>query len=454
MCLGAIFLHNIKEMRKPVYIWILVIVGLLVAIAIAGMSVKGKNSSTLNSTPNVIAKKGMFKVSINELGVFESEKKKSILPPFRGKVLKMVQDGTHVEKGQTVIWLDTDDITDDLESQITQLKSVKMDLDSSIASLLDSIKNNTVDAESAEAELDFNRLQLQEVNNRLETLEILNEHSLVPGRDIDDAERNVEAAKLAARSSDFTYKEKIEQLYAEEKINRRKLKDIDTKGKLSQSKITEHLDKLEHAEIKAPETGIFVLTKHWSWRNRKMVTVQEGDNVHPRRVIAEIPDLNSLIIKTQVSEADISKVSVGMNVVLSLDAFEGRQIEGNLTRIGRVAIDRSQSPAGELATEEQQEIMQKVFEVTVKPAETDSRIRPGMTAEVSFIIEEIPDAVYVPLDCVFNKHGKTYVFKNIDGKQYEKVEVDVGNKNKDSVIIEKGVAPGDTLFTVDLDEKA
>ncbi|MCD6384242.1 efflux RND transporter periplasmic adaptor subunit, partial [Candidatus Sumerlaeota bacterium] len=370
-------------------------------LVLVGVGLMALNSSSipLEQLPRTKVQRGEFVVSIDELGVFKAEKKTIITSPFRGKVLKIVPDGSEVKANQTVIWLDTEDIADQLESQMTNLKSVKMELESSIAQLLNSIKNNTIDAELAQAELEFNRLKLQEVSRRLETLETLKEQSLIPRREIDDAERKVKAAKLSTRSSDFSFQEKLETLKTEEKINRQKLQDIGIKGNLSEQKIKECLAKLHLAEIKAPKSGVFVLTKRWRWRLRKMASIQEGDEVFENQTLAEIPDLSSLLIYTQVSESAISKIRVGMPVNINIDALKGKVIKGTITSIGRVAIERRRSPAGAISTSEENEdeLAQKVFEIKVKPEELDKRIRPGMTAQVSFIIEQIPDAIFIPL---------------------------------------------------------
>ncbi len=432
--------------------------GILILAMVVGIMIVGggfsRQSVDLKSLPTVRAQRGLFKVTIDELGIFEAEKKVLITAPFSGKVLKIIPDGSEVKAGQTVIWLDAEDITDDLENQITQLKSVKMDLEQSIAQLLDSIKNNTIDTELSQAELEFSRLRLLEANQQLETLEILKENSLVPRRDLDDAARKVEKEKLSTKSNDLTYKEKVETLLTEEVINQQKLEDINTKGGLSQQKIKDYLSKINLAEIKAPKDGIFVLIKRWNWRLRKIAAIQEGDEVHRNHQLAEIPDLSTLQLMSQVSERFINRVYVGMPVNIVIDALGSDEIPGKISSIGRVAIERSHSPAGELSTisSSDNDLAEKVFEVVIELSQYNQSIRPGMSAQVSFILEEIPDAVYVPIKSVFAKNGKSFVYKFIDRK-YRRVEVITGEKNKSNVVIQKGVQAGDILFMVDIEEE-
>lgn len=437
--------------RRKKYIQIIIVLLFLTGVVVGLMALSSK-SVPLDQLPRTKVKRGEFVVSIDELAVFQAEKKTIITSPFRGKVLKIIPDGSLVKANQTVIWLDTENIADQLDSELTRLKSVKMDLESTIAQLLNSMKNNAIDAESAQAELEFNRLKLEEVIRRLETLETLKEQSLIPQREIENAERKVKAAKLSTRSSDFSFQEKLETLKTEEKINQQKLQDIEIEGSLSEEKIKEYLEKLHLAEIKAPKSGVFVLTKRWRWRQRRMASVQEGDEVHENQTLAEIPDLSSLVIHTQVSESDISKIYIGMPVKISIDALNGKTINGEVTSIGRVAIERFRSPAGAISSSgDEEELAQKVFEVKVKPLEIDERIRPGMTAQVSFIIERIPEAVFIPLKCVFTKKGKAFVYR-YKNKKYEKIEVKLGKRNNTDVVILDGLSPGDEVFSVDLEQ--
>ena len=96
--------------------------------------------------------------------------------------------------------------------------------------------------------------------------------------------------------------------------------------------------------------------------------------------------------------------------------------------------------------------------------EGDVRLKPGMTATCHVVVETIPprptaapDSVqseaaevatatpmplYIPLDAVFEKDGRTLVYRLMGGQPEER-EVKLGQKNEDFVIIEEGLAPGD-----------
>ena len=99
--------------------------------------------------------------------------------------------------------------------------------------------------------------------------------------------------------------------------------------------------------------------------------------------------------------------------------------------------------------------------------EADSRLKPGMTATSEVIIEtvpprpvpqpdtvkqeaveEIPEAlpepIYIPLDAVFEKGGKTVVYRLNNGQPVEQVVV-LGQRNDDYVIVQDGLGPDDRV---------
>ena len=100
--------------------------------------------------------------------------------------------------------------------------------------------------------------------------------------------------------------------------------------------------------------------------------------------------------------------------------------------------------------------------------EQDERLKPGMSATSEVIIETIPPKavakpdsieplttgevaaktapmpIYIPLDAVFEKDGRTLVYLVVDGHAEER-EITLGKKNEDFVVVEKGLAPNDRI---------
>jgi HlyD family secretion protein len=102
---------------------------------------------------------------------------------------------------------------------------------------------------------------------------------------------------------------------------------------------------------------------------------------------------------------------------------------------------------GTLAQEEKDRLGTKFFSVTVALSESEPRLRPGMTARVEIEVEERKRALYVPLDAVFERDGRSVVFPA--GRRAEPREVVLGPSNADFVVIEKGLARGERVLLQD-----
>ena len=88
------------------------------------------------------------------------------------------------------------------------------------------------------------------------------------------------------------------------------------------------------------------------------------------------------------------------------------------------------------------------------PPEEDSQLdvllRPGLLADVEIIVENIPDAIYVPVYAVFDNGTK--VFVNVDGR-FEERSVEVLKRSESVMVIAKGLEEGELVALADPNAK-
>ena len=73
----------------------------------------------------------------------------------------------------------------------------------------------------------------------------------------------------------------------------------------------------------------------------------------------------------------------------------------------------------------------------------DVLLKPGMTAQCTIITGRIPDQLFIPLDCVFEKEDTTVVY--IKDRGFNQRPVKVGKKNSDYAIVEDGLKEGERV---------
>jgi multidrug efflux pump subunit AcrA (membrane-fusion protein) len=75
------------------------------------------------------------------------------------------------------------------------------------------------------------------------------------------------------------------------------------------------------------------------------------------------------------------------------------------------------------------------------------RLRPGMNATVEILSSTEKDVTYIPVDALYQRQEQQFVYRMRDGK-FHFTPVETGPRNKDYVVIKKGVKPGDTVSIV------
>ncbi len=103
----------------------------------------------------------------------------------------------------------------------------------------------------------------------------------------------------------------------------------------------------------------------------------------------KIADLDLLEVRALVNEVDISSISTGMPVMISVESLQGHAFHGSVARIAPAASTdkQTQLPLG--------------FEVTVLLDARNTQLKPGMTATVLFTRGVASNVVAVPLPAVF-----------------------------------------------------
>ncbi len=159
-------------------------------------------------------------------------------------------------------------------------------------------------------------------------------------------------------------------------------------------------------------------------------TISSG--ISTPQVIMTIATLDDMEIETLVDESDIGQVKVGQKATFTVDAFPDETFTGVVRLVSKSAET------------ENNVIYYKVY-VTVDDAK--GKLLPTMTARTDIIIDEAPDALQVPLNCIYTDNNRKYV-KVYDAKTKTSKDVDVtvGLSNDNNVVVTgSGLKEGDRL---------
>jgi HlyD family secretion protein len=97
-------------------------------------------------------------------------------------------------------------------------------------------------------------------------------------------------------------------------------------------------------------------------------------------------DLSKMEVWATVNEVDVGKIRVGQDVNFTVDAFPGKQYKGKVVPQGKLPFRLNATMNQNVVT----------YTVVVSADNSDGTLRPYLTTNLSFVVEDKPDALLVP----------------------------------------------------------
>jgi len=396
-------------MKKQIYITL----GIIVLIILALWYFLGGESSSVETISTKV-KRGEFKITVTTTGELEAKNAEEIKGPnnlrkvriYSVKITDMVPDGTVVDSGDFVASLDRSELEGrikdqelEVEKYETQLMKTRLDTSLELRGLRDALINQ--------------KFALEETKIKLE------QSKYEPPATIRQIEIELEKAKR-------NYDQSVENYQLKLKKNIANVMEVKAKLEKANRKYQEMVDVMGEFTIHAPHQGMVIYRRNWNGKKRGV-----GSEINPwDNTVATLPDLTKMLSKTYVNEIDISKVKVGQNVEIGIDAFPEKSFTGKVSEVANIG---QQLPGSNV----------KVFEVIIDVNEYDSVMRPAMTTKNVIITDVIDSVLYIPIECLNNIDSITYVVSGSRRKQ-----VVVGKSNDTEVIIRAGLEEGDEVYLI------
>ncbi|MCE0451350.1 efflux RND transporter periplasmic adaptor subunit [Brevibacillus sp. AF8] len=321
-------------------------------------------------------------------------------PKTGGKIASLpVKLGQAVTKGQLLFTLDTNELSNSVREQEAALRVAKANLtqagSTSNQSLVEA-QNDLTEAERALADAKLN----QQRNQKLL------------------AEGAIATEKMEEANTTLT-KAQISYDNAKQKLQSAKQK---TGVQVSAASVTESevrlqnaREQLANAKVVSPIDG-FVAS----------VTGAVGQMAGQQPIVTVVKT-NPLVVKANLSEADVTKVKVGVFVKVNVQST-GKTIDANVTAISPVMDSQL-----------------KAYPVEITIPNASNELKSDMVVNVTFPqSSEGAKSLVIPRKAVFEREGRQYVFK-LEGEAAKQVEVSTGNSTSELIEVVSGLANGDKV---------
>jgi RND family efflux transporter MFP subunit len=187
--------------------------------------------------------------------------------------------------------------------------------------------------------------------------------------------------------------------------------------------------KRDYSVISAPFDG--VIAKKYT---------EVGELLLPGKQIVTIVNPDRIYVLATIDEVDVGRLKIGQPVTMTVDAFPGEKFQGMVRRISPIVS------GGKLET--------RTADVWIYFNKKDSRMKPGMSADIEILITTLQDVLSVPSQAVIEREGKkqVYVVNGINVKPGAKATaklkpVEIGETNWSFTQVTKGLTAGEFILT-------
>jgi membrane fusion protein, multidrug efflux system len=239
---------------------------------------------------------------------------------------------------------------------------------------------------------------------------------LIARVDVSALKAALDRVEAALRLADDLYERRV-KLFERNIINQEELDKAAAERALAKADFRQARVEYDRGFTRAPITGV---VNH--------LFVKEGEFVDRGKPLAELVNVDRVIVNVNVPELDVRFLKKGQKTTVRVDAFPDLERFGTIDFVAFKA-----DPAT------------KTFLSKVLIENPGHDIRPGMIARVAFLRRLIPDALAAPLFALIDKGGERIVFVEEDGVAHART-VSIGVIEGDRVQITAGLEPGDRLI--------
>lgn len=434
---------------------------LLVLIAISGGAAFWYfgTGSTADPMANVLfhtVAAAPFIHDVVERGEIESGQNVEIRSEVRGyrsynsfEIIWVIGEGTIVEEGDLLVRLDSSAMEEEEKLQqmdVTQAIAAFSKAENQLEAAKIAIKEYedgifTQDQQTFQAEITLAEETLRRAQEYFAYSSRLAAKGYVTSLQLEGDRFAVEKARLELERAQkklsvleqYTREKILKELESSMKVAEAELESCRERLSQKQKMLRFFTEQIENCTIRAPQSGQVVYANERGSRDASEFIVEPGTKVRERQAIIRLPDYNKMQIVCQINESKVSMVERGMPVTIHLDAFEGMELTGAVTKVNEYPepISRWGSSVKKYAT-------------TIEVHNPPPTIRPGLTAELAIHVERLDSVVQVPVQAIHEHAGSYFCFVNTpEGIQPRPITV--GSNNARFVVIADGLSPNDQV---------
>lgn len=408
------------------------------------------------ATPNVLTfqvKAANLPVTVIERGNLESSRNEDVYCKVEGSttIIKIIPEGSKVKKGDLVCELDSAALKDQLTNQVITTKGAEASYQNAkltrevaqigVKEYLEGIYKQ--EEETAKGEIALAQSDLKRAEDRVDWCKKMFSKGYI-------SEGQYISEKLALQRATFSLEQAQTKLDVLQKYTREKtVKELESEVEkarsdelakqstwdLEKSKEAKLRAQIEFCKLYAPSDGLVVFANDPNrFGGQSQLQIEEGAQVRERQKIFSLPDTTRMQVNTKVHESMVDRITQGLRARIRVDAFADEMLPGVVEEVAPLP-DPSSFFSADV----------KVYTTKVKIERGRDGLRPGMTAQVEILVNELENVLSVPVQAVLQYGGKDHIAVRKTDGTFDWRDVTLGVYNDKFVEVKGGVKAGELV---------
>lgn len=439
--------------KRPSWLWLVVfvvVVALVVTLYRSGFD-SGGGAETRGELTYEVARNPL-QVTVAAEGNVESASNVEVKCRVSGggTILWLVQDGKMVEVGEELVRLDTSAIEQQLNSQsIVYENSRAAHIQAQEAFEVAKISIQEYEEGTyveqlnlVEADIRVGLENLRSAENQLEYSKRMVRKGFVSTLQREADEFAVERAGLDLANArtrkkvlvDFTRTKTVKDLEAQREAAGASFRAAEAALRLEKARLDSLEEQKKQCVVTAPAHGMVVHANNTGRRRfggSDGPQIEEGAVVRESQDLVRLPDLSRMQVRVTIHESRVNQLRVGLpaRIMVQEREFSGRVIQ----------VANQPQPTSYFSANV------KEYATVVSIEGDRGTLRPGMTAQVTILIENLESALTLPVSAVVEQQADFFCWvKTSDGPQRRTLQL--GSTNDKWIEVIDGVKEGDVVL--------
>ncbi|XZE22720.1 HlyD family efflux transporter periplasmic adaptor subunit [Pirellulaceae bacterium SH449] len=398
--------------------------------------------------------RGPFDHVVLETGEIESSSNNEVKCEVKARggsgtpILEVIPEGTIVKKGDFLCQLDSSALDQEAKTQRIAVSVAESTVISSRAAVEKAVISKQeylegtylTERQAILSEISVAQQNLRKAELALQSAERLAAKGTLKPLQIEAEQFAVQNAKSTLESAqgrlrvldELTKQKMLVQLDSDINTAKAKLESDETSLMEERDKLSEIQTQVDACNIRAPADGQVVYANKYGNRGGSDFVVEPGAYVREQQTIFLLPDPTRMQVKAKVNESRITLIREGMPVKIRVGAVDN-DLFGRVVKVNKYAEPGNWfGPAV------------KEYAVFVQIIDPPREIRTGMTAEVRIFVEQIPDAIQIPILAVYETKRHHFVLVQ-SGSSFETRPIKIGGANDKFVTAQTGIKVGEQV---------